>query len=124
MGMHGGARGAAVTEADQGLRVQTVVLGRRLDGYTVPAVRELLHTAVDVGAGDLVVDLSKVDLVDATGLGVLVGTRRRALRAGRRMVLRGTPPRLRRLLRAARMERLLPTESGGDHAQVRAASGV
>jgi anti-anti-sigma factor len=123
MGMHGRAPGAAVTVTDD-RPVQAVVLGGRLDGHTVTAVREELHTAVDGGAGDLVVDLSGVDLVDATGLGVLLGTRRRALRAGRRVVLRGTPPRLRRLLRATRMERILPTEAGVEPAAVSAASGA
>lgn len=121
MGMHSGAEGAVVTKT---ARVQTVVLAGRLDGHTVPAVRELLHTAVDAGTEELVVDLSGVDLVDATGLGVLLGTRRRALRAGRRILLRGTPPRLRRLLRAARMDRILPTEPDVEPAQATAAWGV
>lgn len=112
MGMHGGAPGVAVTVSDD-RPVQVVVLDGRLDGQTVAAVREVLHAAVDAGSGDLVVDLSGVDLMDATGLGVLLGTRRRAVRAGRHMALRGTRPRLRRLLRATRMDRILPTEPAG-----------
>lgn len=89
---------------------QLVVLSGRLDVRTVSAVRDELHAAVDSGSGRLVVDMSEVVQVDATGLGVLVGTHRRAQLAGRRLVLRGTPPRLRRLLRATRLERVLPTE--------------
>lgn len=89
---------------------QLVVLAGRLDVQTVSAVRDRLHAAVDGGSGRLVVDMSGVELMDATGLGVLVGTHRRAERAGRRVMLRGTPPRLRRLLRATRLERVLPTE--------------
>lgn len=112
MGMHDRAPGVAVTVSDD-RPVQVVVLDGRLDGQTVAAVREVLHAAVDAGSGDLVVDLSGVDLMDATGLGVLLGTRRRAVRAGRSMVLRGTRPRLRRLLRATRMDRILPTEPVG-----------
>ncbi|MGH3648125.1 MAG: STAS domain-containing protein [Micromonosporaceae bacterium] len=89
---------------------QLVVLVGRLDVHTVSAVRDKLHAAVDAGSGRLVVDMSDLQLVDATGLGVLVGTQRRAEQAGRQVLLRGTPPRLRRLLRATRLERVLPTE--------------
>ncbi len=90
---------------------QLVVLTGRLDVHTVSAVRDALHAAVEQGEGRLVIDLAEIHLVDATGLGVLVGTQRRAQRAGRRIELRGTPPRLRRLLRATRLDRVLPTES-------------
>ncbi|MGH3739625.1 MAG: STAS domain-containing protein [Micromonosporaceae bacterium] len=89
---------------------QLIVLSGQLDVRTVSDVRDELHAAVDAGSGRLVIDMRDVDLVDATGLGVLVGTHRRAERAGRRLVLRGTPERLRRLLRATRLERVLPTE--------------
>ena len=48
-------------------------LPARLDGSTVADVRLTLHTALDSGPGDLVVDCSAVEVVDAVGLGVLVG---------------------------------------------------
>lgn len=88
----------------------TLALIGRIDVLTVSEVRERLHAAVDAGAGTLVLDLSAVDGIDATGLGVLVGTQRRAQRRGQRLVLRGTPPRFARLLRATRLQRVLPTE--------------
>lgn len=92
--------------------IQVVRLDGRLDVHTVATARDSLHAAVDAGAGELVVDLSGIDRVDATGLGVLLGTQRRAVRAGRRVMLRGVPPRLSRLLWATRMERVLPVEGG------------
>jgi len=84
-----------------------VVLRGRLDVTTVADVRAVLHAAVDDATGDLIVDVSQVDLLDATGLGVLVGTHRRALHAGRRLVLRDVPPRLSRLLLRTRLHRVL-----------------
>lgn len=51
-----------------------------------------------------------MDLVDATGLGVLVGADRRAKLAGRRVVLRDVRPRLLRILRATRLHRVLTIE--------------
>ena len=73
-------------------------------------MREALHAAIDAGAGDLVVDVSGVDLVDATGLGVLLGAHRRAAQAGRRVVLRDASPRLVRILRLARLHRVFAVE--------------
>jgi anti-anti-sigma factor len=82
----------------------------RLDATTVAEHRELLHRAVDTTAGVLVVDLSAVVALDATGLGMLLGTAHRAARIGRPVVLRGTPVRLARLLHATGMDRMLHVE--------------
>ncbi|QMU79142.1 STAS domain-containing protein [Streptacidiphilus sp. PB12-B1b] len=82
----------------------------RLDVRTAADARSVLHRAVDHGHGDLVLDLSGLDSWDATGLGVLMGTHRRAGRCGRRMVLRGIPPQLQRLLVATKLHRILAIE--------------
>ena len=66
-----------------------VVLAGRLDVHTVADVRSALHTAIDAGEGRLVVNLYAAEVMDATGLGVLIGGHRRAERAGRALVLRG-----------------------------------
>ncbi|MFI0422165.1 anti-anti-sigma factor [Spongiactinospora rosea] len=89
---------------------QVVRVGQRLDVGTVAGVRPRLHRAVDSGDGDLVVDLSGLEMIDATGLGVLVGTHRRALSAGRHLVLRGVPPRIMRVLAVTRLNRVLRVE--------------
>jgi anti-anti-sigma factor len=93
---------------------ELVELAGSLDVTTAPDVRLLLHAAIDhaaVGDGDVVVDLHAVEMVDATGLGVLVGAHRRAGRAGLRLVLRGVPPRIDRLLQLTRLHRVLPVEA-------------
>lgn len=92
------------------LQAQAVGVGSRLDVGTVAGVRPRLHEAVDSGDGALIVDLSGLEIIDATGLGVLVGTHRRALAAGRRLVLRGVPPRVMRVLAMTRLNRVLTVE--------------
>lgn len=87
-----------------------LVLRGSLDVSTVADVRQALHAAVDAGTGDLVVDLRDVVVLDATGLGVLVGAHRRAGRCGRQLVLRRVPARLQRLLVATRLHRVLRVE--------------
>ena len=84
-----------------------LALTGRLGATTVADVRAALADAVERGKGDLVVDLHGVELVDATGLGVLVGAHRRADRAGRRLVLQRIPDRVDRLLVATRLHRVL-----------------
>jgi anti-anti-sigma factor len=88
-----------------------VVLSGRLDVSSVADVRAALHEAIDLGSGDLVVDLAGVDWVDATGLGVLLGADRRAKLIGRRIVLRDAAPRVRRILRVTRLHRVLTLDA-------------
>jgi anti-anti-sigma factor len=93
-------------------------LSGRLGAATVADVRAALADAVDNGVGDIVVDLRGVELVDATGLGVLVGAHRRADRAGRRLVLVAVPQRIERLLLATRLHRVLVVDRSSDDAIV------
>jgi anti-anti-sigma factor len=92
----------------------TLSLSGRLCAATVAEVRLALGDAVAAGVGDLVVDLGGVEMGDATGLGVLIGTHRRALREDRRLVLRDVPERIERLLAVTRLHRVLSVEAPVD----------
>jgi anti-anti-sigma factor len=92
-------------------RVGTIMhVAGRVDSTTVSELRERLHSAVDGGVGVVILDLTDVEMIDATGLAMLVGTHRRAMRAGRELLLRGTPQRITRLLAATGLDRVLHTE--------------
>jgi anti-anti-sigma factor len=82
----------------------------RLAAATVADLRAALVTAADSGTGDLVLDLGGVEIIDASGLGVLVGGHRLAERRQRRLVLRNVPERIDRLLTATRLNRILAVE--------------
>ncbi|MQY12030.1 hypothetical protein SRB5_21590 [Streptomyces sp. RB5] len=89
-----------------------LAVGGRLDVRSAADARTVLHDAVDSGeaGSDLILDLTGLDSWDATGLGVIMGTHRRAGRADRRLVLRGVPPQMQRLLIATRLHRILAIE--------------
>jgi len=50
-----------------------ISLRGEIDVYTAPRLRQALIDLVSGGATDIVVDMDKVDFLDSTGLGVLVG---------------------------------------------------
>ncbi|GLY28023.1 STAS domain-containing protein [Kineosporia sp. NBRC 101731] len=75
----------------------------RLDARSAPTTRSVLHEAVDSGDGELVIEMNKLEIWDGTGLGVIVGTSRRARQSGRQLVLTGVQARELRLLRVARV---------------------
>ena len=88
---------------------QLLALSGRLDVRAAPDVRLALADAVRAGTGDLVLDLSALVAIDATGLGVLVGAHREAGREGRTLVLQDVPEGVGRLLFVTRLHRVLRT---------------
>jgi anti-sigma B factor antagonist len=50
-----------------------ITLRGEIDVYTAPRLRQALIDLVSQGGADIVVDMDKVDFLDSTGLGVLVG---------------------------------------------------
>jgi anti-sigma B factor antagonist len=44
-----------------------------LDAYTAPVLRERMRGLADVGVAHVIADLRRVDFLDSTGLGVLIG---------------------------------------------------
>jgi anti-sigma B factor antagonist len=85
-------------------------LSGRLSARTVADVRAALVDAIGSGAGDLLVDIADLQLVDGSGLGVLVAAHRLALRSERRLVLRAVPPRVDRLLAVTHLNRVIAVE--------------
>jgi anti-sigma B factor antagonist len=53
--------------------VPILKLQGEMDVYTAPRVRSRLVDLVDQGKHNIIVDLQKVDFLDSSGLGVLVG---------------------------------------------------
>jgi anti-sigma B factor antagonist len=88
----------------------TFYLSGRLDGSNVGEARASLNHYIDTTADDVVVDLSRVELIDVTGLGMLAGAHRRLERAGRQLILRGCADHVRRVLAVTRLARVMHVE--------------
>ncbi len=68
-----------------------------VDVATVPRLREKLHSLVAEGSPRIVVDLERVDFLDSTGLGVLVGALKRVRANGGELALVCTSARIRKV---------------------------
>jgi len=66
-----------ITDHDLGHDAWLLELEGQIDLYSAPAFKERILGAIDTGKRRLVVDLSKVDFMDSTGLSVLVGAWKR-----------------------------------------------
>ncbi len=53
--------------------IEVIDVGGEIDIYTAPRLRELLIELVSKDNYQLVVNMDKVEFLDSTGLGVLVG---------------------------------------------------
>jgi len=87
-----------------------VAIGPRLDRSSLPEVRDELAQAIEQSSGDIVVDLGSVEWLDVAGLAALVAAHRRLQHQGRRLILRGARPRVRRALAVTRLNRVLILE--------------
>jgi anti-sigma B factor antagonist len=77
-----------------------------VDVYTGPTLRDRISDLLDSGAHDLVVDLGKVDFIDSTGLGVLVGALNRAKELGGSLQLICAQERVLKLLRITGLDQV------------------
>jgi anti-sigma B factor antagonist len=77
----------------EGTGITRIVIGAdRLDVYNAPALRELTVELVRTLRYRQVLDLEGVRDIDSTGLGVMVGADKRALRHGGALVLVNVSP--------------------------------
>jgi anti-sigma B factor antagonist len=87
-----------VLDVDERAGWHVLVVAGDLDVVTAPQVRSEIVSLISDGASDLVIDLTRVDLLDSFGLGVLVGALKRIKQHNGRLVLAITEPRVLKML--------------------------
>ena len=88
---------------------RTVIeVGGEIDVYTAPKLRERIIELVDEGQYHLVVDLEKVEFLDSTGLGVLVGGLKRVRGHDGSLQLVCTQERLLKIFRITGLAKVFP----------------
>jgi len=87
--------------------VVEVYLTDRLDLTCLAPVQAALEMAVRLRPDRLVVDMAGCVGLDAAGVALLLDVHRQLLRVGAHLTLRAPSPRLRRIMRIARVEQVL-----------------
>ncbi len=88
----------------------TLELTGSLDVRCTAELRAAVYRLLEQHVGDVRVDISRVDSVDLTTLKMLAVANRVAERQGRRVVLSGGSPGVRRLLHLSHLRWMLPVE--------------
>jgi anti-sigma B factor antagonist len=78
-----------------------------IDVYTAPMLRERIRELAAKGAVHLIADLSQVDFLDSTGLGVLVGGLKRLREDGGSLALVISTPRILRIFQITGLTKVL-----------------
>ena len=92
--------------------VLEAVLGGELDHHGAVAVRTLIDAEIcRLCPKKTVLDLSELDFMDSSGLGLLMGRYALIKRMGGEMVLLSPTPAVLRIVRLAGMERMLKIET-------------
>jgi anti-sigma B factor antagonist len=82
-----------------------------VDLATSPELKRALFDALDAGFFDLTLDMAEVELIDATGIGVLFTAANRARRAGGHITVRSPSAAVQRVLAVVDLEGVIQVES-------------
>ncbi|MEB3310451.1 MAG: STAS domain-containing protein [Snowella sp.] len=86
-----------------------------LDAFSEPTFRKVLGDLIESGPANVVLDLSKIDFLDSSGLGALVQLTKQAKNKNGNLQI-VTNPRVTQTVKLVRLEKFLPLHSTLDEA--------
>lgn len=69
-------------------------------------IRETLKQYIDKGNKNFVINMSQVDYIDSSGLGVLVAVQKRAVQNGGKVIIKGLKGKVKELFELTRLTRV------------------
>lgn len=85
-----------------------------IDATTAPALRTKVYEAVDSNPGAIItVDLTGVDFLDSTGLGVLVGALKHARTGGGDVAIAGAQPHVWKVFQITGLDKVFTARAPG-----------
>lgn len=97
--------------------IPLIELEGEVDVYTAPQLKQQMINLLESGAKEMIVDLTKVDYLDSTALGVLIGGLKRMREMDGNMVLVCPSPRIRRVFEITGLDKIFDIYNSVDDAQ-------
>lgn len=94
-----------------------IELEGEVDVYTAPQLKQQVIGVLESGAKELVVDLTKVDYLDSTALGVLIGGLKRMREVDGNVTLVCPSPRIRRVFEITGLDKIFEIYNTQEDAQ-------
>lgn len=104
--------------------VQALDLEGEVDVYTAPALRQAILDQVEKGTKHLLVDLTRVEYLDSTGLGILIGGVKRLKEQGGSLRLVGPSARITRIFDITGLNKIFDVYATEQDALAAAAGGA
>lgn len=96
---------------------EIIEVGGEIDVYTAPRLREAIVAAVDAGHSRLIIDVGRVDFLDSTGLGVLVGALKRVRADGGSLDIVCTQERILKIFQITGLDKVFGLHASIDEAR-------
>ena len=94
-----------------------IELEGEVDVYTAPQLKQQMISILESGAKMMVVNLTKVDYLDSTALGVLIGGLKRMRERDGNLVLICPSPRIRRVFEITGLDKIFDIYNSENDAQ-------
>ncbi len=96
---------------------EIIEVGGEIDVYTAPKLREAIVSAVEAGRTRLIIDVQKVEFLDSTGLGVLVGALKRVRADGGALDIVCTQERILKIFQITGLDKVFGLHASMDQAR-------
>ncbi len=93
---------------DENGTTRTVRLGGSCDLATAPGLRQTLHGLTPPEVNDVILDVTELEFIDSTGLGVVLGAMRRLREGGGSLAIAGAAGIVRRVLEITDLDKVIP----------------
>ncbi|MFB4165181.1 STAS domain-containing protein [Alteribacillus sp. JSM 102045] len=103
------------TEEKNGLNL--LYVGGEVDAYTAPQLRDALLPLTENEGAKVIVDLSEVDYIDSTGLGIFIGALKSSNSNNSTLKLTGLNPRVKRLFSITGLDEVMDIDEEREEAK-------
>ena len=104
--------------------VQALDLEGEVDVYTAPVLRQAILDQVEGGVKHLLINLTRVEYLDSTGLGILIGGVKRLKEQGGSLRLVGPSARIQRIFEITGLNKIFDVYASEQEALGTAAGGA